>query len=70
TTHPSVVRDPVRASLLPKAEAAYRKMVADLPRKLARVPDASLSMLKRVMRRVELRRTPASWRTLLSHPPS
>ena len=43
--------------LLPRAEAAYRRMVAELPRKLSREPDASRSMLKRVLRRVELRRT-------------
>lgn len=44
--------------LLPRAEAAYRKMVAELPRKMAREPDAARSMMKRVFRRVTLRRTP------------
>ena len=43
--------------LLPKAEAAYRKLVAELPRKMQREPDAARSAMRRVFRRIVLRPT-------------
>lgn len=43
--------------LLPKAEARYHKMMAELPKVMAKEPDAARSMLKRVFRRVTLRPT-------------